>query len=120
MRIAYRRYHDIGPKAGSVLAKAPVLFLEASRFRSDAQAGRGRSRGDRFRRVEAGEVLADDLLRLIPLDLLGTVIPARHATAGVEHENGVIAYAAHEEAEPLFAQSQRLLGGDPLRVGAVQ
>src|SRR5207302_221405 len=60
--IAQRRDDGIGPEAGAILAHAPVLVLAAAAGGSLAQFVVGPACLHRLRRVEAGEMLADDFL----------------------------------------------------------
>src|SRR5262249_19110238 len=73
--------------------------------------------GFSFGRVKNGEVLADDLVGLVPLDAHGADIPARNVAAGIKHENGVIARAFHHQAKAFLAQLQSTFG--PRAVGDV-
>ena len=60
--------------------------------------------------VEAGEVLADDLLSLVALDALGPRIPTGNASFRIQHQNRVIRYFRDQQTETLFAMPQGLLG----------
>src|SRR5205823_5475609 len=65
--------------------------------------------------VEAGEVLADDLLGRIALEPLGPSIPGGDHALWVEHEDGVVPNPLDQQAETLFAQAKFLLGLFPIR-----
>src|SRR5207247_423743 len=107
--VVERRDHDVRPVAAAVLAHAPAAVLEAPVEGRGAQLLRGAPGGDVLRRVEALEGLADDLLGLVADDALRARVPARHATAGIEHEDGVILDAFEEQAKALLALAQPLL-----------
>src|SRR6266404_198443 len=76
--VVQRRDNDVGPEARAIFAHAPVVVLEA--------AGRGRGfelvvrpvLGERFRRVKAREMPADDFLGPVTLEAFGAGVPARH------------------------------------------
>jgi hypothetical protein len=55
--------------------------------------------GDVFGRVEAREVLAQDLLRRVALDALGARVPARDPALGVEQEDRVLPHARDEQVQ---------------------
>ncbi len=52
--------------------------------------------------IEDREVLPENLVDLVALDALGAEVPGRDVAARVEHENGVVPDALHEEAEALL------------------
>ena len=59
--------------------------------------------------IEKGEILTQNLIRLIALGALGTHVPARDGPNGVEHVNGVVRYALDQQAKPLLAFAQRFV-----------
>src|SRR5207248_7938754 len=61
-------------------------------------------------RVEAAEMLADDVLGRIALDALGAGVPVGHPPFWVEHEDGVIGDSLDEDPEGALGLEQRLLG----------
>ena len=65
---------------------------------------------DGFLGVEAGEVLADDLLGPVALDALGPWIPRGDVALWVEQEDRIVRGPFDQEPEPLLAAAQRLLG----------
>ena len=65
-----------------VLADPPALVLEPAFRRGDLQLLGGPAPVDGLLRVEAGEVLADDLLGLVALDALGPGVPSGHVPCG--------------------------------------
>src|SRR5204863_518661 len=84
------------------LAHAPALVLEAALGARDLELVFGPAARDRLGRVEAREMLADDLVGPVALDLLGAGVPAHHPAARVDHEDGVVVDAFDEEAETFF------------------
>jgi hypothetical protein len=46
-----------------------------------------------FRRIKAGEVVADDLVKFVPLDALSTFIPTDDPSLRAEHENCIVFHA---------------------------
>src|SRR6185312_13523328 len=68
-------------------------------------------------RVEAREMLADDLVGKIALDALRTGVPARDAPRAVEHEDRVVGHALHQPAELLLGAADPLVG--PALLGQV-
>ena len=69
---------DAGPEEGAVLADAPAFLLVAALFPGNAQRAERLAVGAVGFGVEAGEVLADDLVGRIALDPLAADIPAGH------------------------------------------
>src|SRR5439155_1430885 len=100
--VTHGGHHDVGPKAGAVLADAPVLLLVAARRGGGLEGCRWLAGGGVFRGVEPRKVLADDLLRGVALDLLRPAVPAHHVAGGIEHVDGVVAHVPHEQAEALL------------------
>src|SRR6185369_8018638 len=60
--VAQGGQHDAGPEARAVLAHAPALVLAAPLGRGHPQLPLGPARGHVLGRVEARDVLADDLV----------------------------------------------------------
>src|SRR5204863_5336919 len=54
-------------------------------------------------------VLAADLFRLVLLDAVCAGVPTDDAAVRIEHEDGVVLHAGHQQAKQLFALPQRLL-----------
>src|SRR5207302_1533336 len=63
---------DVGPKPGAVFTDSPALVLESAFRRRPPQLLGGPAALDGFRRVEAGEVLADNLVGPVAVDALGS------------------------------------------------
>ena len=80
--VLQRRDDDVGPKLRAVLADPPALVLEPPLGRGDLEFVGGPAPVDGLLRVEAGEVLADDLVGLVPLDPLGPGVPGDDVALG--------------------------------------
>ena len=93
---------DVRPEAAAVLADAPAFFLEPSFALGGLKrllrlAGCAILLG-----IELREVLADNLVREIAFDPLRAGIPVGHAAFGVEHVDGVVGDALHQQPELLL------------------
>src|SRR5207302_136008 len=88
--VAHRGDDDTGPEAGAVLAQPPAFFLVFPRGRRDYQHARRLAGFHFLRRVEAREVLTNDLLRRVALDPLGPGVPGEDVALGIEHEDGKV------------------------------
>ena len=105
---------DMGPEPAAVLADALALFFKPAVLRGGAQCFLRGAGFAIFLRVELGKVGADDLLGLIALDALRPEIPADDVAFGIEHVDGVIGNALHQQPELLLASPERLFGGSAL------
>src|SRR5690606_11965031 len=112
--VADRRDDDVGPEAGPVLADAPSFVFETALLGREAQLLLGPAGLDGFRRVEAREVLADDLLRRVSLEPLGADVPSLDATGRIEHVDRVVGNAIDQSPKALLAQTQLLFGVLPV------
>ena len=101
--------HHAGPEAAAVLAHAPALGLEPPGPLGLLQRPLRHPGGAVLLGVEAGEVLADDLLRRPALDPPRARVPVGDPARGVEHEDGVVGHALHEQAEAPLALDEGLL-----------
>ena len=107
--VADRVDHHARPEAGAVLADAPALrFVAAGLPRGLERAVRD-SGVEILGRVEAAEMLADDVFGRIALDPLGAGIPVGHPAFGVEHVDGIIGDALDQDPEAPLGLEQRLL-----------
>ena len=88
-----------GPEAAAVLAHAPALALIFA-FAPRGLEHLARKTGLAVLvGVEFGEMLADDLLGLEPLDLLGARVPAGHDPVGRQHVDRIIDDRLDQELE---------------------
>ena len=101
--VTNRRDDDVRPETRTVLADAPTFLLESSLGLRNAQLHVGFPGGDVLGCVEAGEMLAEDFLRPVALDALGTGVPAGDAPLRIEHEDRVVLDAFHHEAKAFLA-----------------
>src|SRR5262249_37934184 len=106
LRVAQGVEDDVGPEARAVLAHAPALVLEAPHRGGGLQALLRFAALRVFGRVEAREVLADDLRRLVALDALGAGVPGQDDAVRVEQVNGVVADALYQGFEMVLALKQ--------------
>ena len=100
------------PEALAALAQAPALRFGA------AGAPRRRElfpwhRRAILLRVEAREMLAQDLAARVPGDALGAGVPAGDAAVHVQHVDRVVGHALHQQPEALLALAQRFLVRPP-------
>ena len=91
-RIPQRGDHDVCPEPRTVLADAPALILETADLPRHDEFTFGQSTVQRFLRIEAREVFADDLVGGVSLDRGGAGIPAHDVAVGVEHDQCVVAH----------------------------
>ena len=98
VRIAQRSDDHVRPEPRAVLPEAPSLVLEPPIAGGAAQLHLRLPVQDVLARVERGEVPADDLVRLIPLQLFCADVPGEDLAARVEREDGVVANAGDEKA----------------------
>jgi hypothetical protein len=88
----------VRPEAGPVLAHAPAFTLEAPLFGRRAESQVRQSGPPILLRVEAREMLAEDLGLRVALEALRAAVPAGHDPAGIEHVDGIIGDRLDEEA----------------------
>src|SRR5215208_4888859 len=111
--IIVQRRQDRGcPEPRSILAHKPVLFLGPA-FARRFEVFLWPATPYIFFGEEHGEVLSDDLLRLIALEAFGTSVPAGDASLRVEREDRVVPHAFHQRAEVFLVPAQEL----PLALG---
>ena len=101
---------DVGPEPGAVLAHPPALVLEPPVGHGPPQLLLGPARPDGLLGVEAGEVLADDLVGPVALDPLGPGVPGGDVPGRVEQEDGVVAHPLDQLVEVLLGPTLRLFG----------
>ena len=105
--VAHRGNDDARPEARAVFAQPPALLLEAALARRHLQLPLRLAALDLLRRVEAREMLADDLGGGVALDALRAGVPARDAALGIEHEDGVVDDALHHQPEAPLAVGEQ-------------
>ena len=103
------REDHVRPEQGAVLAHPPAFVLDAAVHPGRANLGCRLAGQLVLRRVEDAEVAADDLVGGVALQCLRAGVPAAHRAVHVEHEDGVVAHAVHQQPEALLAGAQFLL-----------
>ncbi len=106
-RVEDRIDDHIGPEVRAVLAHAPPLRLEAAFAPRGLQGDAGNVLLEILRRVEAREMLADNLVGLIALEAPGARIPAGDMPLGIEHVDGIVGDALDQHLEPA-ARARRM------------
>ena len=99
----------VGPEPAAVFAYPPALVLEAPLTGGDLQLLCAAAGG--LGRVEAREMLSDDLVGAVALDALGADVPGADAAVHVQHEDGVVLDALHQETKALGVLRVALLHG---------
>ncbi len=102
-----QRGHDHAcPVARTVLAHAPAFVLGASLPPRGGEFSRGSAGPHVFRRVKSGEMPAQDFAALVTGDPARAAVPAGDDAHRIEHVDGIVLHAFHEQAEALFALAQ--------------
>src|SRR5687768_4628651 len=109
---------DARPEARTVLADPPRLLLIFALRDGGGERPLRLAGGAVLVRIEAREMLADDLVGLVALDRLRPRIPVRDEAVRIDHVESVILDALDEGAEPPLAFEQRLLRLAFLRIVA--
>src|SRR5688572_30785678 len=109
VRIAQRGDDHARPEPRAVLAHPPALVLGAAMLARHGQLAPRLAGVDVFGSVEAREMLADDLVRLVALDASRATVPARHRPVRSQHVDGVVLYALDQQTEAFLAAAQLLL-----------
>jgi hypothetical protein len=107
--------YDVRPEARAILAHAPALFLEPPFAPNRVEHSLGLAIRAVLGRVEEGEVLTDDLGRLVAFRLARALVPRRHMPGRVEHEDGVVGDRVDQMMKALLGAPQLLLRLPPLR-----
>ena len=94
---------DPGPEPRSVLPHPPTLGREAAVGGRGAQTPVGRARSGVLLGIEAREMLSEDFFGPIAHQALRARVPQDDAALPVEHEQGVVLDAGHQETKPAFA-----------------
>ena len=118
--VAHGRDDHIGPEPRPIFAHSPALVFQPTLARCHAQLLLGLAPLAVFRRIKAGEMLADDLIWAITLNLFCPPVPTDDMPQGIQHENRVALYALHQQPEAFFARASHVLGPLTLNVRSVQ
>src|SRR5690606_1414629 len=105
--------HDTRPEPRAVLAHPPALGLEHAFPFGDRERLLRHAGGPVLLRVEAREMLPDDLVGPVALETLGTRIPARHPALGVEQVDRVVAHPLDEQVVQAALVGRRPCRPDP-------
>ncbi|MNS55774.1 hypothetical protein D3C72_886160 [compost metagenome] len=105
------RDHGQRPEAGAVLAPTPALVLEVAELAGFGQQP-ARFAGRHVLGQEEELVRLADAFRLgVALEGLGAFVPAGDAAVRRQHDDRVVRHALHQQAKPLLAVHERLVGG---------
>src|SRR5215468_7175409 len=99
--ITKRGYDYLRFERRSVLADAQTLITNVSAARGFAEVALRFSGGNVIRRIEGGEVFADDLLSRVTFDFLRTGVPGDDIAVGVQQVDGVLFDAIYQDMELL-------------------
>ena len=97
--VMHRLDRGVGPEPLTGFANPPALLFIFSGMAGPGQAALRQQGGDIFRRIEAGEMLADDLSPGIALQFFGADIPGLYIAFEIEAENGVIVNAVQNDLQ---------------------
>ena len=120
--VAHRVNDDVRPEGAAVFAVAPALIFETAGAIRRLQVFFRDMRLTILGAVEAGEVLADDLFRHVAFGALRAGVPVHHQAVVIQHIDGVVGDAFHQQAEArfllaLFALLRLLLGAVARNLG---
>src|SRR5690606_30057831 len=93
---------DARPELAAVRTHPPALVLEAPLGGGHLELVLGPAALRRGRRIERGEMPADDLPGRVALDALGAQVPGADVAGGVEDEHRVVAGLLDHHAVKLF------------------
>ena len=108
--------NHMGPEMRAVFANAPAFFFKFAMSNCCVETFLRIIIFAVFWPVEFGKMLANNFFRSIALDAFGTGIPVGYPSLGVQHVNGIVRDALHQQArfgvaaEALFDQRQRAAG----------
>ena len=106
--VVQRGDHHVRPEPRAVLAHAPAFVLEAALGGGEAQFRHRPAGAVGFLRVEAREMVADDLFGAVALDAFGAFVPADDDALRIEREDRVVAHAVHQQPEQFVAVGRRI------------
>jgi hypothetical protein len=98
---------DARPETRAVLAHPPALRFVAAFVDCRQQSAGRHAIGAILRRIEHGEVAADDFALAVALDAHGPGVPVRHVALRIEHVNGVIRDAVNQRLKAPLAFLRR-------------
>ena len=101
--VSHRRDDHVGPEERAILSYAPPLVFESTLGGRLLELDLGPASLDLPERIEAREVVAQDLVLPVTLDAFRARVPADDASFGVEHEDRVVDDAFHQRPEMLLA-----------------
>src|SRR5262245_12809626 len=82
--------HDARPKLRAVLSYPPTFIFKPAIGGGPFEPFLRFAALKIFAVIKTGEVLANDLVRPIPLNLFRTQVPADDDTIGIQHEDGIV------------------------------
>src|SRR5207253_11081035 len=82
--VAPRSNDDVSPEPRAVLTDAPAFFLVGAFAFRDQQLVLGMANGDHLGRIKNGEMFADDFIRGVALETLGSGIPGQDVAGLIE------------------------------------
>ena len=98
-RVHDRIDHHVAPETAAVLANAPAFPLETSFMDGRVQRALGQTVTAIVLGVEARKMLAENLGFLVPLETLGTRVPAGNDAVGVDHVDRVVDHRVDQQPE---------------------
>ena len=103
--------HDMGQELRTVLAQTPALIFMTPLTDNCVKGALRHTVEGIFTLEKHGEMLADNLVGLVPLDTLRTRVPGGDNARAIQHIKGVVGHALDKQAELLLTIAQRLLRG---------
>src|SRR5262249_56038574 len=100
LRVADGGDEPLRPEPASVLADAPALLDRATLGRGPLERPTRSALPGFLGGVEQLHVLADDLVRRVSFEPLGSGVPTLHPARSIEHVEGIVSHAVHPQAEP--------------------
>src|SRR6185437_12721125 len=99
----------VRPKARAIFADAPAFLLDAAQFDCQCELLVGLARPPLRLGVEPGKMAADDFVRGVSLDPLGSAVPTGNIALRVERKEGVILHGFYQQPELLRLLSLRFV-----------
>ena len=118
--VMHRLDRRVGPEPLTGFANSPALLFIFSGMTGLGQTALRQQADDIFRRIEAGEMLADDFGPGIAFQLFGADIPGLYMAFEIEAQNSVIVNAVENDLERGgSAWRQVTVGHDGLRLRSI-